>query len=437
DNIAMLRSHFASDDVHSAVELVFQIHDKTYRVLRQMGHVKKGNKTKTGERYEFYRLTDQGEVPEVDRQMVTEVNEKIESIIGLTVEQFKQIVMLPQGEFRELLTSNTENKEEILRRIFQTERYQVMNELLKEKQQELQQQFDSKGEVLRRTIDSIQSNLVRREDSQLFDLLESDHYQTIHIIEQLQHEINFYRKVIEEDEKLYRHSIKAYEKQQAAIAKAQHINEKFDQFDQKKAQKAELQSQAEDIKKKEGLLQAAEHASHIEPYEKQLNDRQEEEQETKIAIKEAERQVDKATKIFDLAKETYAKEEKPANEREEVAKDLLMLEQYVPTVRQMNAEKTDIEILQKEIKLLENEKAKAAKEIESFESNLKEIDRKIRELSINLRAYADEKVNYNQLQASYKLWNALVNEFSRYNEYKHTSEQRKQAFDLEKASYAT
>lgn len=436
DNTAMLRSHFASDDVHSAVELVFQIHDKTYRVLRQMGHIKKGNKTKTGERYEFYRLTDQGEVPEVDRQMVTEVNEKIESIIGLTVEQFKQIVMLPQGEFRELLTSNTENKEEILRRIFQTERYQVLNELLKEKQQELQQEFDSKDEVLRRTIDSIQSNLVRREDSQLFDLLESEHYQTTHIIEQLQNEINFYTKVIEVDENLYRNSIKAYEKQQEAIAKAQHINEKFDQFDQKKAQKAQLQSQAEDVKKKEVLLQAAEHASHIEPYEIQLNERKEEEKEAEMAVKEADKQLEKATQFLGLAKETYTKEEKRSNEREQVAKDLLMLEQYVPTVKKVSIEKIDIEKLQKEIKRMEKARENATKKILVFESNLKKIDKKIKDLSTNLRAYADEKLNYNKLRASYKLWEALVNEFRLYNENKHTSEQMKQAFEVEKASYA-
>ena len=38
--------------------------------------------------------------------------------------------MLPQREFRKLLTSETENKEEILRRIFKTDRYKLMRELL-------------------------------------------------------------------------------------------------------------------------------------------------------------------------------------------------------------------------------------------------------------------------------------------------------------------
>ncbi len=44
--------------------------------------------------------------------------------------------MLPQGEFRKLLTSETENKEEILRRIFKTDRYKLMRELLDQKRKQ-------------------------------------------------------------------------------------------------------------------------------------------------------------------------------------------------------------------------------------------------------------------------------------------------------------
>src|SRR5699024_11892900 len=95
---------------HTSVEFIFELKDRRYRVLRQIGHVKEGNKTKTGEKYEFYELTNNGEVPRVDRQIISEINKKIEELIGLTQEQFKQIVMLPQGEFRKFLTSETEDR---------------------------------------------------------------------------------------------------------------------------------------------------------------------------------------------------------------------------------------------------------------------------------------------------------------------------------------
>lgn len=115
---AMLRSQFAVDDTHTSVELEFELNGRYFRILRQLGHIKQGNKTKTGEQYEFFQNIEGQEYPCVDRQMVSEINKKVESLIGLTQDQFKQIVMLPQGEFRKLLTSQTENKEDILRRLF-------------------------------------------------------------------------------------------------------------------------------------------------------------------------------------------------------------------------------------------------------------------------------------------------------------------------------
>src|SRR5690625_5197186 len=142
DNVNMLRSHFAADSVHTAVELFYKVNETSYRVFRQLGHVKKGNRTKTGDRSELYEILDGEESPAVDRQIVSEINEKIESLIGLSYEQFKQIVMLPQGEFRRLLTSNTENKENILRKLFNTERFTLMNERLKEKRDQLQQTLE-------------------------------------------------------------------------------------------------------------------------------------------------------------------------------------------------------------------------------------------------------------------------------------------------------
>ena len=77
-NISMLRSHFADDDVHTSVTFIFRLRDKTYRVFRQLGHKKAGNKTATGEKYELYEiLADNSEVPAVERQIVTEINKNL------------------------------------------------------------------------------------------------------------------------------------------------------------------------------------------------------------------------------------------------------------------------------------------------------------------------------------------------------------------------
>src|SRR5699024_7275957 len=87
----ILGRDFDKNNLNNKVEFVFEIKCRFYRVLRQIGHVKSGNKTKTGDKYELYEQIGTEEIPCVDRQMVTEINEKIEQLIGLTEDQFKQI----------------------------------------------------------------------------------------------------------------------------------------------------------------------------------------------------------------------------------------------------------------------------------------------------------------------------------------------------------
>src|SRR5690625_5156398 len=92
ENTTMLRSHFAHDDVHTAVELIFELKGRTYRVLRQLGHTKKGNKTRTGEKYEFVEYVDGEENHCVDRQMISVINDKMMKLSGISYDKYTQIV---------------------------------------------------------------------------------------------------------------------------------------------------------------------------------------------------------------------------------------------------------------------------------------------------------------------------------------------------------
>src|SRR5690606_30653079 len=163
----MLRSDFANDDVHTEVEFVFEIRGKKYRVLRRLPHVKKGRKTATGEKYELFEIQSGQEIPTVERQRVSDINKKLEEIIGLTYDQFSQIVMLPQGEFRKLLTSKTENKEEILRKIFKTNRYGEMAQKLEEKKRIAEQRLNEAKVLKNSYIGEISGALPKREQSKL------------------------------------------------------------------------------------------------------------------------------------------------------------------------------------------------------------------------------------------------------------------------------
>jgi exonuclease SbcC len=64
---------------------------------------------------------------------VGEANDEIKQLIGLGVEQFRQVMVLPQGKFRELLLADSKDREAIFSKLFATHIYKKIENSLKEK----------------------------------------------------------------------------------------------------------------------------------------------------------------------------------------------------------------------------------------------------------------------------------------------------------------
>lgn len=135
----MFRSDFAENDVVTYVEFEFKVREKSYLIKRTPAQ---------------YRPKLRGEGLRKIESSVTlttadgvytaqaEVSNKIESILGLTKEQFKQIVLLPQGEFKKLLMSDSKSKEEIFRKIFNTANIKQIQEKMRVESNELQRKIE-------------------------------------------------------------------------------------------------------------------------------------------------------------------------------------------------------------------------------------------------------------------------------------------------------
>ncbi|MFD1360107.1 AAA family ATPase [Lentibacillus salinarum] len=383
----MLRSDFADDHTHTSVELEFELNDRHYRIFRQLPHIKQGNKTSTGERYEFYEHVDGKEIPCVDRQMVSEINKKLEAIIGLTQDQFKQIVMLPQGEFRKLLTSETENKEAILRRIFKTESYKQLNELLKQKKDRIQRNFMQEKQMRDHYIQTISATLPKRENSPLFQVLAEDYYNVNQVITGLDEEIQFYQDQIVIDQQTYEQAYTAHGKKQTEFHAAKALNDRFQELEQKEAELKEMQAQIPAVTAKERQLEAAERASRIELYEKQAADWRKEEQEKAHALENAKTISNKKTAKLEQAKATYTQEENKQTERENVSKQLDRLQEFLPIVNEIDERKRQLETLKKQTNAayqnLENvtKQLKAKRDaVEKRTKNINEMDKKVSQL---------------------------------------------------------
>lgn len=140
------RSDFANDEVETFVELEFELKRETYKLKRIPRQLKKKSR---GEGYTEKSAEAILEMP--DGKIITKannVNSKVIELMGITKEQFKQIVMLPQGEFKKLLLADSSEREGIFRKIFDTYDFEKIQTELKEEAKELEnRQKESQNEI--------------------------------------------------------------------------------------------------------------------------------------------------------------------------------------------------------------------------------------------------------------------------------------------------
>jgi len=403
DDNQMLRSDFAKDETHTSAELIFSLHGKTYRIFRQPGHVKKGNKTKTGEKYEFFEIRDNREISCVDRQIVSDINKKVEEIIGLTQDQFKQIVMLPQGEFRKLLTSKTENKEAILRRLFKTENYKHLNELLKQRRDEVQQLFQEKSQEVRLYIDRIPEALPLREESELKKVLEAEHFQSAQVASALEEESQFYEKQMEENEQRYAKAVEEHDKQSTAFHEAKNRNTLFDELDQKKDELRTRNERLPEMKQKEKQLEEADRALGIEFYEKQAEQWRKEEKHLAMDLKHANEQAAIALEKVEKAEQHYQQEEGKKEERDQVTRTLDRLTDHLPAVKELDQMKQKIAKFKQQVEQAEAERKKVQTELLSKQKAHEQEKERIEKVEQALETQVEKNKQLHMMREQAKL----------------------------------
>lgn len=270
ENNDMLRSNYAADDVSTRVDFTFDLKGKRYYIFRQLGHIRHGNKTKTGDKYGFYEIKDEQQVPCVERQIVSEIDARVVELIGLTEKQFKQIVMLPQGEFRKLLISETKNKEEILRSLFETEKYNVLNHLLNEKRKSKARDFEQFEIRLSQTYEDLKRLLENQTESETVKLLNETHFLMKDVADALETDIQYiqtslgqYGERLEKQRQLSRKMAEDYQEKTR-------VNAQFEQLETHLNQLKDLKNESDLWQRKVAQLKLAEKIKTVQPYEESM-----------------------------------------------------------------------------------------------------------------------------------------------------------------------
>lgn len=250
-----LRSDFAIDsELKTEIQFTFQVKEKSYRITRAPQQLQK---KKRGDGYR--EVSASVELMELESEQPpltkdTEVKEQIQQIIGLKVEQFRKIVMIPQGDFKEFLYANTTNKEEILRKIFGTDLYKKI-------QEQLTQQANALKSEVAKTQQEIQAELklINTDSNHLIDTNQA----VTTILEMADSQQKVYQESVHDMSNRVDAVDELLQQQRTAYEAGKRLNEKFIQYEQTKQELKQLNERKAIILEQESQIQQAKVAQHI------------------------------------------------------------------------------------------------------------------------------------------------------------------------------
>lgn len=260
--VEKVRSDFAKPETLTYVELVFSVNNKEYLIHREPSQIKYGRNDK--ETQHAHQAYLKGKDTTIDG--VREVGQKIEEIIGLNANQFRQIVMIPQGEFIRLLTAKSEEKGEILGRLFKTSDIVAFQDKLSEKVKSIKGEID---EV--KTILNTKLQMIDIQDEEYLKIIEEEYVNYNDAIKYVSKYINKLFDDKAEAEADYLEQERLFKKKANELNKAKDNNEKLAKLKEMKDAFIELKKSSEEITKLKRSISLSHHANYGRKIEQELD----------------------------------------------------------------------------------------------------------------------------------------------------------------------
>lgn len=176
-----IRSDFlGGDDPITYVDFYFEIDGKNYRIKRIPNQKAKKTRANVNVSHsvEFYKIENEKEILISDGPQKTD--KKIIEVIGLDYNQLNRVMILAQGEFSKFLKSNSDEKAELLSKIFSSYLYKEIEEKLKEASKNSKRNLDMisnslENEIVKNELleDKVDDELIKLNDfKKIIDIIE-------------------------------------------------------------------------------------------------------------------------------------------------------------------------------------------------------------------------------------------------------------------------
>ena len=368
-----------SPDVDTYVKLVFMQNGREYTVERTIHFPKKqGTKDEYNDPKQDAVLTEPDHVTVKGQD---NVNRRCTKLLGMDVEQFRKIVMLAQGEFREFLKADSDKKNEILGELFDNSAFKMYQELLDGAKSLLLKQRKDHQEKLKKLIDDS-----FQEEERL-----SYHPENPDLLGRLEQLVEDDREQLKELDKKKNSIREDLQKLNVERGAAEGVNHDLHELEEKKKHLEELRSRENEVNELKKNIDAVGKVLHtVRPKTDARKRAADALEKAEKEIRDLELELKNCEDILNEAKNATAEDAEAVRRVEELKNEIHSLEEQLPRYNTLK-EKTDAkaradqaekaaranrEDAEKQQLELKNGQEDIAKRLEE----LKDIDHQVRDL---------------------------------------------------------
>ena len=311
----MMRSQYAQPETETYVELEFLYRGQTYRVRRNPDY--KITKTLKNGRIREQKVPHSVELTLPDGTVFPEkknaTDAKIIEILGLTADQFSQIVMIAQGDFLKLLYTKSDERKMIFSKLFRTDIYWKIQENLRRKSMEMDERIQENDRAF------------EQEKSRIIPLSESEEIPLDELVERLRERLKDALK----EQNLRRANVEELNKK---ITKYEEINKLFVSLEKIRQTGKELEARQAESKERRQQIENARKADKVLVAEQQNLRKQQEVEQSVQAIAKMTETLANDQEVFETLKtQLQEAEAKQKREAADIQKKMLALEQSFPS----------------------------------------------------------------------------------------------------------
>lgn len=408
-----MRSTAADDSLSTSVDFSFQLGSEVYRFCRSQSvyYVRGSGRRDIKEEHICYRLTD-GLPTDKNAQWEllvsgseTKVRDYAQRLLGLTCEQFSQVIVLPQGDFLKLLRANSNGKAEILQTLFATQIWSQITDKMKQHANTLSKEV---GELY-----ATKTALLEREEVETMEALEEKCIQNNSTLCASQTELKQLQKTVKDTLE--------------QLNQAKELQQKIIQKKELERKQSNLQDFAPAIEEKKKLLSSAKQIEQIYPYWQNYQTAKKASIEKRTTYQTAQQTFQQAQlyqKQLEEQQENILNQKEQIVQLEKVLPDLERSIQAFKRIDALNIQKTDMQ------KIIEKKDAEQSQ----IQLHIIQIEERVQKGTLYLQSIDTEYQRLPEYKEQLHTLQMYEQQYLTWSQMKTECEEAKQIFD---SSFAT